>query len=150
MNEKGSAHIGDVGTSKNVDLANIVNAFKTANTFVGSKGWMAPEMLEFEKSLENSEITVKIDETKLDTFSLGLVCIFLLATEEFKKEHFAKANLNRNEQETQDFLKNIIKPKIPLGFYSILRSMLEFNPRSRYNILELYEDFSRFLGEQVF
>ena len=140
--------MGDVGTSKTIELSKVVNAYKTAYTMVGTKSWMAPEMIEFEK-LADDKNKFKLNETKLDTFSLGLLCLFLLNTEEFKKTHLKKSILNLDESFLQDFLKNYIKPRVPLSFYLILRSMLTFNPLTRYDTKELFSDFSQYLKERV-
>jgi hypothetical protein len=107
----------------------------------GTTSWMSPEMRKIcEKPHLKDNESIKLDYSKLDVFSLGLISLFCLNYEEYNK---CKDHLNDNEVNLLNLLKNT-KSKVPLNYYYLLKSMLSFNEISRPSLTELYEDVKYF------
>jgi len=132
------AVIADVGVATTLKSNKLTKYFKEVTSGAGTEDWMAPEMREFMNTKDDT-IIQQFDQTKIDIFSLGLICLFILDN---KYVSFTKINsLNTNEAILKQYIENT-KKKVTYqyNFESVLKSMLSFDPRQRPRITDLYEN----------
>jgi serine/threonine protein kinase len=94
--------------------------------------WISPELTKAQKKLE------KIGLEKSNIFSLGLLALFCLDSNEFIKQK----NLNTDEIALESYI-NKFRLKIQnKRFYYLLRCMLSFSPSTRPSVKEIIEDLA--------
>ena len=127
MTAEGRAFIADVGTAKMFDTVTNAQRIQSITTMAGTSCWMAPEMLTVMEQPKAS----RMDMTKLDIFSLGLISFFILDTENFRKEKF----LNKSEKELERYIQTFReKNLVPLNFYKTLELMVSYLPEKRPSV----------------
>ena len=122
---------------------------------LGNPKWMSPEMRE-----NFYGDNVKNEHPKSDIFSLGLIALYCIDSNEFKnnfspiltKFNDKKPNKAMHSNYLKDFeesllaylddfrLRNLNSPRI-LNFFYMLKNMFSFSPSARPSIQQLYEDF---------
>ena len=124
----GVAYIGDFGNAKKLDTT-----IQTLTSAQGTLKWMSPEMrISFEEKK-----TRKIDFSKIDVFSLGLIFLFILDRPIFETN---SELYNKDEKILKDYLDDFGNrfSSIDKDFLRILREILAFDPSKRMTIRELF------------
>ena len=130
------ALVADLGISKVLDSSDTIDRYKTLDTFGGTKVWLAPEI---DKEKMSSEKGIKIDLTKTDIFSLGLISFYCLDKE------FPTDKRWNDEEELVKYVENFqAKEKLNSGFYFLLRCMVSFNVMTRPSIKQIYNTLGGF------
>ena len=170
INLKGQAFIGDLDGAKIYNSINSANKLSSISTSVGTSKWMSPEM---RKSWIN-ELMVTTELSKSDIFSLGLITLYCIDTNNFRKdlspileEFHTKMKLETLEEHLKklegglkkylDYFKSRISQSPEFSnFFSIYgERMLSFDHQNRPSIQELFEYFSdierfvRFVHEEI-
>ena len=132
-NHKPVCFLADMGSAKLLEMFDCDKQIQTVNTFVGTEVWMAPEILLLK---DKAEKPLKVDVSKFDIFSLGLISLYCLDKEGFKKFK----NINLNEIELNSYLESFTE-RVPPNFFYMMRCMLSFNHFTRPSITQLHEHF---------
>ncbi len=141
------AYLGDVGVSKKFSSQTSFNKRHHPTSIVGTCSWMAPEMKIQEKPSSSRDDKI-IDYRKLDVFSLGLISLFCLDTEDSFSEYHLE--LNESNRKLQEEYLPRLKSRMPIEFYLLLKSMLSFDESSRPSIDELVQHSLDFQGLNLF
>ncbi len=138
--KKPKAFLADGGSGRLFDILND-NERKKTKSLSSMFDWMAPEQLR--KSLNAADCTIQVENDKLDVFSVGLLALFCVDPEGFRKN---KGLFNRDEKLVVSYLDGL-KPKISTQYYYILRCMLSFSPITRPSIDDLLVDFHHMISK---
>jgi serine/threonine protein kinase len=128
------AYLADLGTAKIFDTASIFEDLHTVNTLAGTIQWTAPEIL----GLKKNQQAPKIDYSKIDVFSLGLLSLFCLDSHRFQDQ----TGLNHDPAAMQNYLSSL---NLHPSLVDLLTRLLSFDPATRPSIKEIYNDLQHFI-----
>ncbi len=139
--ERPIAYLGDVGVAKKFNTEGSLKKAQTLTTRTGTEEWMAPEMrnpniIKLGKTGEDN----KIDFSKLDIFSLGLITLYCLDS----PKNFYKYSPILNEKSRtlhEEYLPQL-KSNMPIEFFCLLKSILSFDWNARPSLDEI-ETFTK-------
>ncbi len=138
------AYLGDVGVAKKFSNEGSLMRAREITTQAGTEEWMAPEMrnpdiIKLGKTGEDN----KINFSKIDIFSLGLITLYCLDS----PENFYKYSSVLNEKSRtlhEEYLPQL-KSSMPIEFYCLLKLMLSFDWNARPSLEEIEKFTSVFL-----
>ena len=135
FDEYGRAYISSVGIAKQFHSKALAKLRQGSTYARGDSKWMSPEMLRTYKS-HNLELTQF--DSKIDSFSLGLICLYAIDKDNFLKQ---QESFNNDEEKLENYLRDIESRGIINNeeFFSYIRKMLSFDMEKRINLEELYD-----------
>ena len=128
--------IADLGVAKT--FSSLASAVKGISTIAGTPFWMSPEM----RNAQNLS-HFNTQQAKSDIFSLGLIALYCLDTNEFKK---VQPFLNENEGMLEEYLDRFRLRFTNTRLFYLIRCMLSYSPSTRPSISQLFQDLQEFLS----
>ena len=99
--------------------------------------WIAPEMVHAFGANVQPDFRTKINFSKVDVFSLGLIALFTCDRENFRKK---SSKLNCNLGILNEYFEDLAKRNVlSAGFLELLRKMLMFDIEDRATIYQVWE-----------
>ena len=115
--------------------------FSEKEKLVNDSTWKSPEMLEFSPS----EAPNSRRQPKSDIFTVGLIALYCLDSDEFLKN---KDDLNKNEKFLESYLDEFHLRFESPRFFKVIRSMLSYSPSKRPDIVQLSVEFPDFFMKE--
>lgn len=134
VDRNGRAFIGDIGEAKVMNTTTFKGTDQA--TIAGTQPWMAPEViLNYVKDPEDRTLFNKA-LPKTDIFSLGLITLYCLDLDEFRKYKHKNIDENVLKKYLDSFQD---RKKLPEEIFDLLKKMVSFESSNRPSIEFLYD-----------